>query len=122
MFSDVAHKEKLRAQELAVHLIGLNGEEPAEPGNGLSMQSLSGVRPGKGVGVEVVPRVDEGHNGFSERWDGGEMLVVQALLFEDAKPYLDHVQPGGVERYKMNDNAFVGRLEPLAALCPGPKG
>ena len=44
------------------------------------------------------------------------MIVVQALLLENTEPYLNHVQPRRVERHEVNNNAFVGRLEPLATL------
>jgi hypothetical protein len=116
IFGDVAHEEKLAGKELAVHLRSLNRKQQAETANSFSVQSLPGVRPGKGVGVEVIPCVDKGHDGFPERCNRGEMIVVQALPLENAEPYLNHVQPGRMERHEVNDNAFVGRLEPLAAL------
>jgi len=116
MLSDVAHEKKLTCKELAVHLIGLNREQSAEMTNRLLVQSLSSVGPAKWMGIKLVPSLDKGHDSFPEAFYGEEMTVSQALCLEDAKPYLNHVQPGCVEGDKMNHNAFVGRLKPLAAL------
>ncbi len=116
ILGDVTHEKKLTGKELAVHLRSLDREQQAETTNGFSVQSLSGVGPGKGMGVEIIPCLDKGHDGFPERCNRGEMIVVEALLLENAEPYLNHVQPGRVERHEVNNNAFVGRLEPLAAL------
>jgi len=116
MLSDVAHKEKLTCKELAVHLIGFNREQSAETANRLLVQSLSSVGPAKWMGIELVPGFDKGHDSFPEAFYREEMTVSQALRLEDAKPYLNHVQPGCVEGDKMSHNAFVGGLKPLAAL------
>jgi len=116
MLSDVAHEKKLTCKELAVHLIGLNREQSAEMTNRLLVQSLSSVGPAKWMGIKLVPSLDKGHDSFPEAFYREEMTVSQALRLEDAKPYLNHVQPGCVEGDKMNHNAFVGRLKPLAAL------
>ena len=41
MLRNVAHEQKLACEELAVHLIGLNGKESAEAPNSLSVQPFS---------------------------------------------------------------------------------
>ena len=122
MLSDVAHKEKLTCKELAVHLIGFNREQSAETANRLLVQSLSSVGPAKWMGIELVPGFDKGHDSFPEAFYREEMTVSQALRLEDTKPYFNHVQPGCVEGDKMNHNAFVGGLKPLAALGAGSEG
>lgn len=70
------------------------------------------------MGIELIPSVNKVHDGFLERCNRSEMAVFQALVFEDAEPYLHHVQPGGVEGHEMNYNAFVRGLQPLAAFHP----
>ena len=122
MLSDVAHKEKLTGKELAVHLIGFNREQSADTANRLLVQSLSSVGPPKWMGIELVPGFDKIHDRFPEGFYREEMTVSQALRLEDAKPYLNHVQPGCVEGDKMDHNAFVGGLKPLAALGAGSEG
>ena len=71
------------------------------------------------MGVELVPCIDKGHDVFPEFGNREEMAVAQALVFEDAEPYLNHIQPGRMERHEMYHNAFVWGLEPLAALHLG---
>jgi len=122
MLSEVAHKEKLTGQELAVHLMGFNREESAETANRLLVQSLSSVRPLKWMRVEFVPGFDKIHDRFLEGFYREELTVSQALRLEDAKPYLNPVQPGCVEGEKMDHNAFVRGLKPLAALGAGSEG
>jgi len=122
MLSDVAHKEKLTCKELALHLIGFNREQSAETANRLLVQSLSSVGPAKWMSIEFVPGFDKIHDRFAEGFYREELTVSQALGLEDAKPYLNHVQPGCVEGDKMDHNAFVGGLKPLAALGAGSEG
>ena len=122
MLSDVAHKAKLTGKELAVHLIGFNREQSAETTNRLLVQSLPRVGPAKGMGIEFVPGFDKSHDRFPEGFYREELTVSQALRLEDAKPYLNHVQPGCVEGDKMDHNAFMGGLKPLAALGAGSEG
>ena len=122
MLSDVAHQEKLTGKELALHLIGFNREQSAETANRFLVQSLSSVGPAKGMGIEFVPGFDKIHDHFPEGFYREELTVSQALGLEDAKPDLNHVQPGCVEGDKMDHNAFVGGLKPLAALGAGSEG
>jgi hypothetical protein len=68
------------------------------------------------MGIELVPGLDKGHESFPEAFYREGMTVSQALRLENAKPYLNHVEPGCVEGDKMNHNAIVGGLKPLAAL------
>ena len=113
MLSDVAHKEKLTCKELTVHLMGFNREQSAETANRLLMQALSRVGPTKGMGIEFVPGFDKIHDRFPEGFYREELTVSQALGLEDAKPYLNHVQPGCVEGDKMDHNAFMRGFEAI---------
>jgi len=122
MLGEVAHQKKLTGEELAVHLIGFNREQSAETANRLLMQALSRVGPAKGMGIEFVPSFDKRHDRFPEAFYREELTVSQALRLEDTKPYLNQVQPGCVEGDKVNHNAFVRGLKPLAALGAGSEG
>ena len=104
---DVAHEQKLTCKELAVHLIGLNGKETAEAANSLGMEAFSCVGPGKGMGEELIPGLDKGHDVLPEQFHREEVVVFETFSFEDAEPYLHHVQPGGMEGDEVNDNTFV---------------
>ena len=68
---------------------------------------FAGIGPGEWVGEELIPCLNEGADGFAKLLNRAEVIVLEALAFEDAEPYLNHVEPGGVERHKMHDNAFV---------------
>ena len=63
-----------------------------------------------------IPGFDEGADGGSELVDRVEVIVLEALAFEDTEPDLNQVEPGGMERKKVNHNAFVFGREPLATL------
>ena len=71
------------------------------------------------MGKALIPGFDESMNVLAELFDREEVIVFQALAFEDTEPYLNHVQPGGMEGNEVNDNAFVLRLQPLAAFSAG---
>jgi len=104
---DVAHEQKLTCKELAVHLIGLNSQESTETANGFSVEPFSCVGPCERVGEEVIPGFDKSDDVFTELFNRKEVGVFEAFAFEDAKPYFNHVQPGGVEGNEVNDNSFV---------------
>ena len=71
------------------------------------------------MGIEFVPGLDKRHDRFPKAFYREELTVSQALGLEDTKPYLNQVQPGCVKRDKVNHNAFVRGLKPLAALGAG---
>ena len=107
VIGQVAHEQKLAGEELGVHLIGLNGQQRAETADRFSVETVAGIGPGEGMGEELIPCGNEGPDGLAKLLDRAEVIVHEALAFEDAEPYLNEVQPGGMERYKVHDNAFV---------------
>jgi len=107
VLSDITHKEELALEEFAVHLISLNSQEAAEAAYGFGMETFAGVGPGEGVCKVLVPCFDEGQDILAELLDREEVTVFEALTFEDAEPYLNHVQPRGMERDEVNHDAFV---------------
>jgi len=119
VLGDVAHKQELALEELAVHLICLDSEEPAEAAYCLGVEALAGVGPGKGMGKAFVPGFDEGKNVLAELFNSEEVTIFETLAFEDAEPYFHHVQPGGMEGNEVDSDAFVLGLQPLAALSAG---
>lgn len=122
VLGDVAHEQKLTCKELAVHLIGLNSQESTETANGFGVEPFSCVGPCEGMGEELVPGFDKGDDVFTELFNRKEVGVFEAFAFEDAKPYLNHVQPGGVEGNEVDDNSFVLRLQPFSAFRAGSQG
>jgi hypothetical protein len=103
----IAHQKKLAGKELAIHLIGLKGKEGAETADSLGVKTLSGIRPFEGMGKKLIPRLHEGQDGGTKFLNGTEVIVDETFPFNDAEPYFDQVQPGGMERHEVHDNAFV---------------
>ena len=104
---DIFHEQKLIREKLAVHLICLQGKESAKTTNRPCMETFSRVGPCEGVGEELVPSFDKGHDVFTELFNREEVAVFKTFVFEDAEPYLNHVQPRGMEGNEVDDNSFV---------------
>ena len=52
ILGDVTHKQELTCKELAVHLIGLDSEEPAEASDSFGMQTFSCIGPAERMSDE----------------------------------------------------------------------
>lgn len=68
------------------------------------------------MGEGRIPGLNESVDVARELLNRAEVAVAETLASEDAEPDFRHIQPGGVEREEVNDDAFVIGLEPRAAL------
>ncbi len=71
------------------------------------------------MGETLVPGFNESEDIFAKLVNREEVTVLEAFAFENAEPDLYHVHPGGMEGDEVNNNAFILRLQPLAALGTG---
>src|SRR3972149_6853541 len=75
--SDVAHQQKLAGEELAVHLVGLNGKKCAETADGFSVEAIAGIGPGEWMGEELIPCLNEGADGFTKVLNRAEGIILE---------------------------------------------
>ncbi len=100
-------REKLTFEEFGVHLVSLDGEESTQTTDCFGVKAFPGVGPLKRMGKASIPGFDEGADRDFELVHRTEMIVFEALVFEDTEPDLHQVKPGGVARKKVNHNALV---------------
>ncbi len=88
-------------------MVGLDYKEPAKTTDSLWVKAFTGVGPLERMSERSIPGFDEVADRGFELINGIKVIVFEALVFEDTKPYLNQVEPGGMERKKVNHNALV---------------